>query len=190
MLTDVFIRLAPKSPLRNFLAGAVVSRWLEEPDVQVHIILMNGTDTPELYPFLWEVALHETDFCWTTRNYAEGQAQGEFYILADDDHLIIGENWAKRMVEELRGKPEYGLLSARSIVGFERMEHSDFTGCPCVIRKGVVDFRKLDGPPDKQDEITCRAFHAKAYGTGFAPLDYNHLGSGYSQVNPKLWNRF
>jgi hypothetical protein len=189
-MIDIFVRMAPRHPLRNFIAGAVATRWLEEPDVYVHFLFMKGTENPELFPFLWEVTLPETDFCWTTRNYAEERAQGEFYILADCDHLIIGENWAKRMVEDLRSKPDYGLLSARSIVGFERMEHSDFTGCPCVIRKGVVDFKRLDGPPDKQDEITCRAFHAKGFMTGFAPLDYNHLASGFSQVNPKLWNRY
>lgn len=187
-MIDVYLRLAPKSPLRMYLASAVICRWLEELDVNLHCIFMEGTHIPQFLPILCEVQLPETDFCWTSRAYAEQRAQSEFYILADDDHLIVGENWAARMAKAIGDG--FGMLSARSLIHFERMESSDFTGCPCVIRKNCYYPARLDGPADRQDEITCRAMHANGFKTRFVHgVDYNHLGCGFSQVNPVLWNR-
>lgn len=190
-MIDVFLRFAPKSVLRMHLASAVLCRWMEEADANLHCMFMKGTYPADLFPGLCEVELGETDFCWRTRNYAEERAKGEYYILADDDHLLLGEHWTERAIRGIR--EGFGILSARSVIGPEWFENPDspYVGCPAIIRKGAVDYRLLEGPPNKQDEIICDAMRKNGFQTGFIfGLDYNHLGFGFSQVEPLLYGRY
>jgi hypothetical protein len=190
-MIDVFLRFAPATPLRMHLASAVLCRWLEEAEANIHCLFMRGTYPQELFPGLCEVELLEADFCWTTRNYAEERAAGEYYILADDDHLILGEHWVERAVRGIR--EGYGILAARSVISPERFENLDnlYVGCPAIIRKGAVDYHLLEGSPNQQDGIICAAMRKNGFQTGFiAGLDYNHLGFGFSQVEPLLWGRY
>lgn len=180
MSIQVFIRCAPRSAVREELMKTCFERW--KLDYGVDVVNICGT---------WP-----DGFQWTSRVYAEERAEGPYYILSDDDTLILGENWAKRAVEAM--EDGYGLLSGRSMLVGERIEAAGEkileypnVGCPCVIRKGAVDYRELSGPPNQQDAIVCEAMHKAGYRTGFIRgLDYIHAGMGLSQVEPKLFLRY
>lgn len=204
-MIDVFLRIAPRYPIRQSLAEAVIHRWLLEPEVRVHAIAASGTYMNLKYSevcYDTEILPIE-NFAWESRRYAERVAESERYILADDDHLILGTDWAKRAASTGVANPDYGILAARSVIQTERFGDNwtdisgpsiipyPYVGCPCIIRKGAVDYSKLNSPANAQDETLCDAMHKAGMKTGFIRgLDYNHLGHGFSQVEPILWMRY
>jgi len=192
MSIDVFIRFAPRNPVRTYIAAAVWARWKLEKDVNLHGLWMSGCDILTSCPNHFSVAhaFPEKDFCWTTREYAAKHAKGEYYILADDDHLILGDEWAKRAIRGV--KPGYGILSARSVVRGEYVDDPNRRGggCPCIIRKGLgIDFSKLYGvKPCYQDPTIEDELLKNQLMQGYIPgLDYLHAGFGLSQVEPRCW---
>ena len=199
-MIDVFIRIAPRHPVRESLARAVAMRWVMELDVRMHAILGGATrQAVEIGDIIGDMeVLAIENFAWTSRRYAEERAAGELYILADDDHLILGKDWVKRAVTAAEQNPGYGILAARSVIQTERFGGNEteviphpYVGCPCVIRRGAVDYGKLQSPANLQDGTLCDAMRAAGYTTGFIRgLDYNHLGHGFSQVEPVLWMRY
>ncbi len=179
-MIEVFLRSMPLTPVRQKIADAVVERWKLDSDVKL-------TFCPILYG-------REENFHWSSRIFAETTATNPFYILADDDHLILGENWAKRAAEQLQAKPDYALLSGRSVIVGEFADIQGLfygTGCPCVLRKGAIDYHQLVGPANLQDGIIGEALRRKDWKAGYGEgLDYIHAGYGLSQVEPKLWLRY
>ena len=198
-MIEIFLRIAPRYPIRQSLAEAVIRRWMMEV-VRLRAIVAGGTYMGFEYSqccFDAEI-LPIDNFAWESRRYAERVAEGERYILADDDHLILGKDWAAHAATAATDNPEYGILAARSVIETERfggkgaevIEHP-YVGCPCVIRKGAVDYSKLESPANAQDGTLCDAMHRANLKTGFIRgLDYNHLGHGFSQVEPLLWMRY
>lgn len=199
-MIDVFLRIAPRYPIRARLAEAVIDRWLVEPEARIRTIAASGTYMNLQYSEdCYDTEILEIEnFAWASRRYAERVATGNRYILADDDHLILGTHWAARALQTSNLCPEYGILAARSVIKTERfgedsteiIEHP-YVGCPCVIRKGAVDYTKLSSPANAQDGTLCDAMRKAGLKTGFIRgLDYNHLGHGFSQVEPILWMRY
>jgi len=181
---EVFLRAAPESLLRRWIALAAIERWNLDDNVSLRVMSMAGT------PIVQE-KLPRHDFHWETRRWAEKHARREFYILTDDDHLILGERWAERAWEQMAAHPKMGLMSGRSMIAPERLSMAASVGCPCIIRKGVLDFSKLSGPANRQDEEVCAAVLRAGYCVGYLEgCDYIHCGFGLSQVEPKLWLRY
>lgn len=206
-MTDVFLRLAPKSPLRLHLAAAVYARWLEELTISFHPIWMEGTfqafdEAVSDVPTFCEVELPEENFQWTSRRYAEEHAESDPYIFCDDDHLVLGKDFAPRLLEEWVKHPGYVLLTASSAVRGETpypgtlwqegvYEQVACVGATMVHKKGVIPYHQFSGKASMQDSVVCDwlAAHGHKFALSKA-VHYLHLGFGLSQVEPLLWGRY
>lgn len=193
MSIQVYIRCAPQTEVRLAVYRSCLERWFLDSDCIVKTIGMRGSLCDSEAN---EVLLSPDDFQWTSRRYAEEHASGPYYILCDDDTLILGADWAKRAVEMARHE-NFALLSGNSVIAAERhSSNTDFalkycTGCPCVIRKGWLDLDRMSGPANVQDSIIGERLHEQGLKSGVAiHLDYIHAGFGLSQVEPKLWLRY
>lgn len=199
-MIDVCLRISPKHPIRRYLARAVMMRWCMEFGIRIHGIVGGASrEALEISEVLSDTEVRPIEnFAWESRRYAERVAEGERYILADDDHLILGKDWVERAWAAMEANQDYGILAARSVIKTERFGDDSsevieypYVGCPCIIRKGAVDYSKLESPANAQDGTLCDAMHKAGYKTGFIRgLDYNHLGHGFSQVEPILWMRY
>jgi hypothetical protein len=187
---EVFLRAAPLHAIRLHLAEAAIHRWMADGNIDLHLLWMEESLLPAVAR--QDVMLPAQNFHWHSRVYAEKHAKREFYILTDDDHLILGENWAQRAWNEMKRSPTMGMLSGRSVIHQERLpNHSGSMGCPCILRKGVLDFSQASGPANLQDEVVVNLMHQAGYQHGYLEgCDYIHCGFGLSQVEPKLWLRY
>ena len=192
-MIDVFIRVAPQSAVRCYIAAAVYERWKMDPLANVRVIASSPNNlsfyaTGE-HGIIPEYVLNEKDFCWSSRRYAEANANGPFYILTDDDHLILVENWVKRAVSQIEKKNFTVMASATSVIRGEFSTEMDCRGgCPCIIRRRYIDWKRFSGPANQQDTIISEHIRKEGYTQSYlSGVDYLHCGFGLSQVEPRCW---
>lgn len=206
-LCDVFIRCAPETPLRLHLALAVIERWKME-DVNLRVIWRSGsigTTFPEHDTCPIEVTLPAENFQWASRAYADTYAATDPYILSDDDHLPIGRDYARRMLEKWNeyATPEHVMMGVNSILPSEnqnqnvRGEISEIYPAPCAMgttmvhRKGKIDYLQFAGKASQQDDVVCSYMRKSGMKFSyFRDILYLHLGFGLSQVEPLLWLKY
>lgn len=171
-MIDVFIKTRTyDSEIRGAMYRLSMTRWVREPETRVVPMF-------DLSPMGY-------------REFAENHSQSEIYCVADDDQLILGENWATRGMETLKGNSDYGMLCACSIIEWYDMTHKvdaphvvemHSIGAPYFVKRGT-----LDHFPDCQaiymDGELSKVVTDRGLKTGIMPhLRFNHLGHGYSSV--------
>lgn len=182
-MTDVFLRRALfyREPLRRALLEATTARW--EKDFEANLIPVIGT----------------TDIKGV-RLGCDEKALSEVYVVTDDDLLILGKNWVKRVTDILLRHPEYGAISTLSVIERENtlrppndtdeLYEAHAIGAPMVIRKGVIA-----GVPEMDLNSECMVIyeHLKAKGLkeGIVNpafnLRHNHCGNGFSNNLDMRW---
>ena len=182
-MIDVFVRIhhtetcCDPTGIRAGMVQAVMSRWALQKDCRVE-----------------EIFGEAKDFHIASKRAAEENAKSPIYVIADADCLILGKDFISRGVEIMERYPEYGILTAVSVIEnadicsgyasdvFER--HS--VGGVAFVRKGILtEFR--DCRPDQVDGTICDEMTRKGYKCGVMPdVRMNHLGYGYS-LTSKHW---
>lgn len=161
---ECFIGVAkvPKPFIRQWLEQACISSW-------------------ELYAYVfWKPTTPSERWKW-----AEKQAEGPIYILADDDCLLIPPFDIDKAISLMEIRPEIAILAARP---YDRIENFTFdkddfceynsVGGIRFIRKGILEF-----PPGFRgdDSEVGNIVYKKGYKCGFiGSLERNHIGRGYS----------
>jgi len=206
---DVFVRCAPETPVRLYLELAAIERWKLEAGVNLHVIWRTGsigTTFPEHDNCPVEVFLPAENFQWTSRDYADKHATTDPYILADGDHLPLGADYAKRMIEKWNqhATPEHVMIGVNSILPSENQNQNvrlpdipevyptPFAmGTTMVHRKGKINYLQFEGKASQQDDVVCNYMRANGMKFSyFRDILYLHLGFGLSQVEPRLWLRY
>ena len=133
------------------------------------------------------------------KRMAEQVARSPIYVVADNDCLILGENFVRLGIEIMGKHPEYGLLAATSICDGHFVHVPSISsweevvpmqaGGVAFVRKGILkEFN--DCQPNQVDDAICSEMVRKGYKTGYMPsLRFNHIGSGYSISSPTNWMR-
>lgn len=181
-ITDVFVRSfypadLKKADLRRAMRDVCEARWSVQRDASVRYL---GGTLPS--------------FNMDGKRIAEESATTDIYIIADDDCLILGADFVSRGTSILRGHPEFGLLTAISVIE----NHSDFVhtedaverhsvGGVAFVRRGILtEFPAC--PVEHTDETICAEFTRKGFKTGIMPsVRMNHLGYGYSITSDAYW---
>jgi hypothetical protein len=188
MTADVFIRTlqypSPQFNIRYPLYDACEAAWcLDSSSLVVRQV-------PESEPL--------ERFHWDARCYAERTATSKYYIFSDDDILPLGANWIERALGVAGRNPDYAILSGNQVnhsarvkpQGYE-VQPAHMAGSPQLIRKGMIDWTQLSGPGKDEDEIVgdyC-AEHRLLQGV-MVNLDVNHIGQGFSVMNPAYWGKY
>jgi hypothetical protein len=136
----------------------------------------------------------------SAKKRAEEQSRSSIYVVADNDCLILGENFVQQGLDIMSRHPDYGLLAATSICdgdfangypreGLAEVVPRHAVGGVAFVRKGILtEFRPCD--VTQVDETICHEMKSKGYKTGSMPgLRFNHIGAGYSITNPVWWMR-
>lgn len=161
---------------RRAMSRVVMNRWHMEPGCHIFSI---EEDTIK------------------AKAMAEVVSTSPIYVVADNDCLILGENFVSKGLEIMERHPMYGLLAATSISdgqfpnGLARTELPEvmpcYAGGVAFVRKGLLtEFKSCR--PDQVDDTICSELCRKGHMTGYMPhLRFNHLGAGYSISNPNWW---
>lgn len=141
---------------------------------------------------------------------AEGIASSDFYILTDDDCIvnnphdiwraiilmqefpkigILGFAWKRGLTSEELGSWYIGNVEMDNGVFNPILFEMDHVGGFKIIRKGVIDFDKIDKPdykPTGDDMVICKAIRDAGFKVCLAPdFVFSHLGEGKSTI----WNQ-
>lgn len=209
MKTDVFLRLWPESEIRMLMAKAVIERLLMDPKADLHVIIPDplSIDNSSQLTNTWR-ALHgnhdrlhalyvpHSTFHITSRLLADQHSLSPVYVIIDDDHLMLYNDWLDNGLEVMQLFPEYGAISAWSVNGEvplpppgargrSQVWESGSIGCPVFVRKGVFsDVPVL--PAHGYDTALTQYVQNRSWKTGFTwRVRYNHIGQGFSQVVPQ-----
>lgn len=188
-MTDVLIRCflpaqSPQRRLREYLMGPCHERWKMQADAHVEMVVGDVEDGADPATFHMDV-----------KRWAEQHCATDIYIVADDDCLILGADFVETGVTTLRKHPEYGLLTATSVVEHHQY-HNDYctgvveahaVGGVAFVRKGILtEFASCE--PDHTDDTICAEMKRKGYKTGIMPsVQMNHIGYGFSLSSTGLW---
>lgn len=196
-MIDTFLRvfLPSDNYIRSGFAMSCEGRWRMDEDASL-TVLRAYTVPHDMF-----MSVDPQGYHFKSKQKAEELATTEIYIVADDDCLVIGKEFAKTGVEIMKRHPEYGILTPTSICdgpypsdlapGYKNLPevmNMHAVGGVCFIRKGILtEFR--DCPAQKIDHVICDQFQAKGYKSGVMPhLRYNHLGYEFSLVNERYWS--
>lgn len=179
---EVFVRTMPQTTLRALMRDLTLEAWMCYPGVVLDVI---------------KGPLVSDAFQWESRVVAESRATGDFYVLADDDHMPLGEDWVEKVLGMRRAYPDYVMLSAMSTLTDERppgwrdaelIHRPPAQGTPYIATKGAIPWTDFVGPANQQDQIVSEWIDAHGIQRGvMRDVRYLHLGYGYSQVQPNLW---
>ena len=181
--------------IRSGFAMTCEGRWRMDEGVNLTILRAYTV------PYDMFVSIDPNGFHVKSKQKAEELAKTDIYIVADDDCLVIGKDFARRGVEIMKRHPEFGILTATSISDgpypfinddLPEVVKMHAVGGVAFVRKGILtDFE--DCPANKIDHVICDEFQRKGYKTGIMPhLRFNHLGCGFSIVDERFsmrWNR-
>jgi hypothetical protein len=219
MKIDCFLRVAPQNWVRGGMALACVAAWKQMPEANLRIICaerVNPTfactvvNMKEIEKWLPLGKGKMATFQWTSRQYADEHAETEPYLLCDDDRIPMGTDWVKKAVaywEEYNADHKYVMMCDRSALWMEDpcqgrdflnmdmpiAETSDWWFGPNYLSyKGAIPYREFEGwPAATQDPDLGR--WAKDHGKKQAVMVNvvsNHMGVGWSQVQPELYGRY
>lgn len=141
---------------------------------------------------------------------AEVSAVSDFYILTDDDCIVHDPHDIWMAIAMMKSNPKIGILGFAWKKGLTSDElgswylghmqvdqpeitvslyEMDHVGGFKIIRKGIIDFDKLQEPdynPTGDDMVICKAIRDAGYKVCLAPeFLFSHLGEGQSTI----WNR-
>lgn len=181
-MIDVFILdFDAGNKLRAAMSVVCKERWRMEPGCRVT-----------------SFSSKEKTFHIDAKRMAEETAASPIYVVADNDCLILGENFVKSGVEIMERHQEYGLLAATSICdgeysnGSYRQVNAEVVqrhavGGVAFVRKGILTEFNLC-IPSQVDETICHEIKSKGHRTGSMPwIRFNHIGAGYSLSSPIWW---
>ena len=207
---DVFLRCAPQNEIRLGMTLTCIAYWKSVPGARLKMVVagpsFGGVTISNAY---WiERVLPIDGFHWSSRQWADEMAETEPYVLADDDRLPIGMDWlerAKGLWEKYNAGREYVMLNDRSsswvddclkVIKWNGVDEvvptePHWLGANYLSYKGAVPYAKFKGKADTQDpdigDWAARNGKRQLMMTGVV---VNHLGLGFSQVQPKLWGRY
>jgi hypothetical protein len=202
-MTDLFFCTAPTSLMRMGFAIACLERWRLEPSVRVTILTADYEEHIEWFtpwermcPYMRLGPLAE--FQRQRRIYADGAAQSDPYILADDDCLLPADFDLPFALELASVQSDFRILSTwpanatihkwnpqdyRPVETLELLEHVSVGGIR-ICRKGMLaEWPAQDGPG--YDGTQCEAIRAEGGRVGYLKnFPHLHLGEGraYSTV--------
>jgi hypothetical protein len=176
-MIDVFVRVYGKDPLRRAMSEVVLTRWRMQKDANLAV-------------FDSEWSNMEGKFHIESKRKAEVFAQSDIYVVADDDQLILGQDWIQKGCSILNAHPEYGMLSGWSIIEHTRdYGKSDLDilplhsiGCPYFVRKGTLNHFPECNKQYYDGELS-KVVTDQGLKTGVMPqVQYNHFGYRYSVI--------
>jgi len=187
---DCFVRIfddedAPNM-IRRGMTMAVVARWEMQKDVNLHFITNRKFST---YPN--QIVIPPAYFHIESKRIAEQEASTPIYIVADDDCLIIGEQFVKIGLALMENR-DYGIIAAHNITEgphpIEPIRECHSVGGVLFVRKGILsEFDRCS--PQQVDGVIYDEMRSKGYRSGIAQgARFNHLGARYSLVTPGYWN--
>jgi len=197
-MIDVFLRLWPETYLRAHLAGAVIERLNSEGNVRLTIIRAEDSLIPPAH-FVDGVTLPRDRFHIDSKAIAADHAESDPFVIIDDDHLPLYQDWLEIGLRAMHDNPEYGLISSWSVNGEVRQgevdlgrrspvwEETESLGCPMFVRRGVLADLP-EGEVTRYDTILTQHVRSRGWKVGFCSrLRHNHIGMGYSQVIGAHW---
>jgi len=205
---DLFFRTMPKDEIREAIATACLTRWRNDPLVNVRVI-GSGKGPLEDWFQPEEIHLPEDNFHFSSRQYADEHAEGDVYLMVDDDEMPLGKNWTEYAIKLWRlynSDRKYVMMVGRSALRAEdvtqhherlktsRIEVEEMPywwGCPYMSYRGAVPYGEMKGRADQQDPVV--EAWARENGKKQAlcmNLYYNHFGLSFSQVQPALYGSF
>lgn len=185
MTIDVFIRNVKGDILRQNLYKACVEAWGLDPIAQINTVDLYGPTTLD-------------SFHWNFRVFSEMNSNTDPYVISDDDILPLGADWISKAIAVAERHPDYAILVANQVnhsarikpQGYE-VQPREMCGSPALVRKGMIDWSKLSGPGRDEDAIIgayCKE-HELKIGT-MVEIDVNHIGMGFSTMNPDYWLKY
>lgn len=162
----------PADPLREAIAKPCLMMWesMCNPIVIIPKVGMSGREFQQ-----WR------------RAEAERLTSTEFYILADDDCMPLGNRFLERCEALMRKYPEFAILGTEDYCapyGKDEIYETATGGGINVIRKGIIEVPQFNG----QTWDGCaqgQQIRAKGYKVGrMRDVRRNHYGDGLSTVWP------
>jgi len=121
------------------------------------------------------------------RKAAEQLSSTEFYVLADDDCMPLGNRFLERCEALMQKYPEYAILGTEDYCapyGPEEIYETSTAGGINVIRKGVIEVPEFNGET-WDGTMQGQQIRAKGYKVGrMRDVRRNHYGDGLSTVWP------
>lgn len=189
----MFFCSAPKSLLRKHIAEACVHSWGRFPEIHIERVKFYESQFVAGSPYQRQRRIDADSMACTRFR------ESEFYILTDDDMLLLGHNSVRDGMKILARHPEFGILSAlprnESIskwrppdrVAFEDgevFEHHSVGGIR-FCRKGVVGQWPKMGDSPGYDGLHCSVIREAGYRVGyFTNVLAIHCGKDLSET----WN--
>lgn len=173
MKIDVyFCTTNDQSRLRLKMRDLCYDRWLEESDVDLHLI------TPSI------IDCSAREFQRSRRIFADRHAKSSIYVVADDD-CFITPNSTTRLLGLMESHPQHVILAPLP-VGFISPSVHELSGVGGIrFCRHVPDliWPQLDGGPG-YDALHCQAIrHQLGLHFSYAfEVPVFHLGEGYSTV--------
>jgi len=173
-MIDVFYCTMPRDELRAAISKPCLLMWQAMCNESLHIIIpLQGMSGREFQQ--WR------------RNAAEELASTDFYILADDDCMPLGNNFLERCEAIMRKYPEYAVLGTEDYCapyGPEEIYETSTAGGINVIRKGIIEVPRFNGET-WDGTMQGQQIRAKGYKVGrMRDVRRNHYGDGLSTVWP------
>jgi len=211
-MVDVFVRVCPLNKMRFYLSCASLLRWADLKGGRLQVILADVEEAPNVEAFVHETmrAVRSEPACdppvhrlplenfWTTskqlaEDLSEERSDGDgIYVLADDDHLPIEEDWLDCGLRLMGIHRDFALLSGMSMQvqpGVRRMNVAlDGTGeivdgcvgAPYFMRRGSIG-RFPECTIEMQDPAMCDQLRARGWRVGHALFcRYNHTAGHLS----------
>lgn len=182
---EVFVRSKPESLGRRLMCALVL--WRLSLETGIRVVEIGPKDALE-------------PFAWTSRALADKLAKGPYFLLDDDTMPVGRKGWFQDFDRMCRDDGRFALVSARRALAVEDvMRWGPFPieearcgiGAPYWQRKGAIPYAELAREVPKastQDGAVYEWLSANGLKTGVArDFKVNHIGAGYSQVEPKMF---
>jgi len=174
-MIDVFYCTMTKDELRAAIAKPCLLMWQQMCYETLHIVI-----PPQ--------SMSGREFQQWRRKAAEEMASGEFYILADDDCMPLGNRFLERCEALMQKYPEYAILGTEDYCapyGPDEIYETTTAGGINVIRKGIIEVPEYREGVTWDGSAQGQQIRAKGYKVGrMRDVRRNHYGDGLSTVWP------
>ena len=211
-MTDIFVRTRTNNSIRRALAIACVERLLLLEGARVRVIAADDFGLPEgLWTGHRSLFADSGRYHISSREIARGNADGDVYVVIDDDCMPIGKNWLRDGLEAMAAHPEFSALASWSIngeidplkccsgdsgLGLSTAHPGIFEvpslGTPTFIRRRrpggePIELCIPEGDLGQYDATLSDAYLEHGQIGMLRHVRHNHLGYGLSEVVPEWW---
>jgi hypothetical protein len=186
----------PDRLFRNHLARGCLERWTRDP--LAHVVLLQPADTVPLAEGCDFRTAGPADQFHVAR-YGEPQRAhpDDWFVVADDDCLPLGQSFVERALAVLRGSGEYAVVAALNLLALP----NGYPSANQILESHAVGGINFVSPrcppipegislPAQTDTARYEVVRAAGLKEGYLQqVRMNHLGHGFSTASPSQWGQ-